>query len=66
MPDKHSATHRVGGPGAAHENARDPARNQPRGRHPTDQDHYGRSGVSGGGGEADVHQERNDRGKSGH
>lgn len=55
MPDKHPNTERVGGPGAAHENRRQPERSQPRGSHPIDTKSSKASGVSGGGGEPDRH-----------
>ena len=55
MPDKHPNTHRHGGPGASHENAKQPAPPDDR-RNDSDQQWAGesRSRVSGGGGELDA------------
>lgn len=53
---------RHGGPGASHENAKQPAPEKPRGS-PTQPDHGERSRVSGGGGEHDSHHTRDPRTK---
>lgn len=53
MPDKHPNTARIGGPGAAHENRRQPEKSKPRGPHPAARHGSAHSGVSGGGGEPD-------------
>lgn len=56
MPDKNPAAERWGGPGASHENAKRPPPD-PLVKDADDPDRYSRhSKVSGGGGEADVHQ----------
>lgn len=60
---KNPATERIGGPGASHENRREPEKSQPRGRHPTETNSDRRSDVSGGGGEADAHHTRSPEGK---
>jgi hypothetical protein len=65
MPKKHEATERIGGPGASHENRKHPEKSQARNPDPVSTRPYGHSHVSGGGGESDVHHERNPEGKSG-
>jgi len=55
MPAKHSNTRRFGGPGASHENRKQPAKSQPRNEKPQDTKNWRHSGVSGGGGEHDAH-----------
>ena len=56
--DKNPATERIGGPGASHENRKEPEKSQPRGKHPVETQSTTRSGVSGGGGEPDEHHDR--------
>lgn len=65
MPDKNPATERIGGPGASHENRKHPEKSKPRGPHPAEESRGDFSSVSGGGGEADRHHERNAPGKGG-
>lgn len=65
MPSKNPASERMGGPGASHENRKHPEKSQPRGRHPIASQSTKRSGVSGGGGEPDVHHSHDPRGKAG-
>lgn len=55
MSDKHPNSERVGGPGAAHENRKEPQKSRPRGQRPEDSHSEKRTGVSGGGGERDSH-----------
>jgi hypothetical protein len=55
MPQKHPNTERIGGPGASHENRKNPEKSQPRGPRPEDTTPGARSKVSGGGGEPDSH-----------
>jgi hypothetical protein len=55
MPDKHPNTERLGGPGASHENRQQPEKSQPRGPHPAAKHSSAHAGVSGGGGEPDIH-----------
>lgn len=62
---KHPATERFGGPGASHEDRKHPDKPERRGKHPSATKKIGHSKVSGGGGESDVHHERNPIGKSG-
>jgi hypothetical protein len=59
------AAERIGGPGASHENRKDPEKSQPRGKHPVETQSTKHSGVSGGGGEPDVHHSHDPRGKAG-
>jgi len=67
MPHKHEDTARIGGPGAAHENRKEPEKSKsPRGPHPVEKKSTRHSGVSGGGGEPDAHHSHDPRGKSGH
>ncbi|HWL70124.1 MAG TPA: hypothetical protein VNS22_17300 [Geminicoccus sp.] len=65
MPSKHENTERIGGPGASHENRKEPEKSKPRGPHPAERTPEGRSRVSGGGGELDVHHQHNPDGKAG-
>lgn len=64
MPEKHADTVRHGGPGAAHENRKDPSKS--RGKPPPSPSDRkeGRSSISGGGGERDIHHTRDPRTKS--
>ena len=55
MPQKHPNTERIGGPGASHENRKEPEKSQPRNEKPADTKSWRHSGVSGGGGEHDSH-----------
>jgi hypothetical protein len=55
MPEKHPNASRVGGPGASHENRREPEKSRDPGPHPSEEQSPLRSHVSGGGGEADTH-----------
>ncbi len=59
------STARIGGPGASHENRREPQKTKPRGRKPADTKSWRHSGVSGGGGEADSHHAHDTRLKGG-
>ena len=64
MPDKHANTVRHGGPGASHENRKDPDKSRaPKPLSPSDRK-AGHSNVSGGGGERDIHHTRDPRTKS--
>jgi hypothetical protein len=56
MGQKHSATERVGGPRASHENAQHPDKSK---RHNSNKTTDERSDVSGGGGENDAHHTHN-------
>jgi hypothetical protein len=58
MTRKHSASQRIGGPGAAHENRKHPEKTQPRGPRPEDTKKPNHARVSGGGGERDSHHTR--------
>jgi len=62
---KNPATERFGGPGSSHQNRQHPEKSDERGEHPTRTNKQGRSDVSGGGGEADVHHDRSEKGKAG-
>ena len=55
MPQKHPNTERIGGPGASHENRKEPEKSQPRNEKPAETKSWRHSGVSGGGGEHDSH-----------
>ena len=57
-PEKNENAERIGGPGASHENAKEPDKTQERGPHPTATKSTKHSGVSGGGGEPDSHHTR--------
>ncbi|HEX2527819.1 MAG TPA: hypothetical protein VHL31_16165 [Geminicoccus sp.] len=65
MPHKHENTERIGGPGASHENRKEPEKTKPRGPHPSARGKEGHSQVSTGGGELDVHREHTAAGKAG-
>jgi len=52
---KHPGSIRVGGPGASHENAKEPEKTKARSGKPGGQGAAGHSDVSGGGGEPDSH-----------
>ena len=65
MPKKHRDTERIGGPGASHENRKQPEKSQPRGAPPEAEKSTRHSGVSGGGGEPDRHHSHSARGKAG-
>jgi hypothetical protein len=65
MPKKHSNTERIGGPGASHENRKQPEKTRERGPHPTDTKTPRRSSVSGGGGERDHYHNRDPWDKAG-
>lgn len=65
MPHKTSASERIGGPGASHENRDHPERSKPRNAASVERATDARSNVSGGGGKADLHHDRNSRGKAG-
>jgi len=62
---KHPATKRIGGPGASHEDRKHPDKPARRGADPASKRKPGHSKVSGGGGESDLHHERNAKGKRG-
>jgi hypothetical protein len=63
MPRKHEDTARIGGPGASHENRREPEKSKsPPG--PLEKKSTRHSGVSGGGGEPDRHA-HDPRGRAG-
>ncbi len=60
--EKTPASIRQGGPGASHENAKEPLEiNKP----PADSDERSRSNVSGGGGEPDSHHTHDSKSKGG-
>jgi hypothetical protein len=63
---KHQKQERIGGPGASHENRRNPEKSQARGSEPEATKSTRHSGVSGGGGEPDRHHSHSARGKAGH
>src|ERR1043166_8633988 len=65
MPRKHPTAARVGGPGASHENRKQPAKSKPRGPHPLWRKSTRHAGVSGGGGEPDSHHSHEPKGKAG-
>jgi len=65
MPEKHPNTQRIGGPGASHENRKEPENIKPRGPNPRDKKSPLFSDVSGGGGEEDVHHSHDPAGKAG-
>jgi hypothetical protein len=65
MARKHPNAARIGGPGASHENRREPAKSKPRGPHPLRRKSSRASGVSGGGGEPDRHHSHDPAGKAG-
>lgn len=65
MPEKHPDAERIGGPGASHENRRDPDKTKPRGPHPAETKSPRHTGVSGGGGEPDSHHTHDPAGKAG-
>lgn len=56
---------RFGGPGSSQQNRKDPEKGEPEKPSPHEGGAGPRAKVSGGGGEADVHHERNTHGKSG-
>jgi hypothetical protein len=60
---KNPATARIGGPGASHENRREPEKSKPRGSHPAEEKSARHSGISGGGGEPDSHHSHDPRRK---
>jgi len=66
MPHKHPNTERIGGPGASHENRKEPEKSQPRNAKPADTKSWRHSGVSGGGGEHDSHHTHDPVSKGGH
>ena len=55
---QHPNTGRIGGPGASHENAKDPKKSRKHGPRPEETKSDRRSGISGGGGERDSHHTR--------
>ena len=65
MSRKRSDAKRIGGPGASHENRREPEKSRPRGKKPTDTKSWRHSGVSGGGGEHDSHHTHSPGAKAG-
>jgi hypothetical protein len=65
MPKKHEAAQRIGGPGASHENRKEPEKSRPRGPEPQQTKDPRHSSVSGGGGERDSHHSKNPSGKAG-
>jgi hypothetical protein len=60
---KNPDAERIGGPGASHENRRQPEKSKPRGNHPTAEKSTRHSGISGGGGEPDSHHSHDPRRK---
>lgn len=63
---KHPDAERMGGPGSSQQNRKHPEKGEPNKSHPHQGGPTGpRSGISGGGGEADIHHDRNPSGKSG-
>jgi hypothetical protein len=65
MPEKHPDTQRIGGPGASHENRREPEKSKPRGPHPSAKKSSRHAGRSGGGGEPDSHHSHDPAGTAG-
>jgi hypothetical protein len=65
MPRKHPDAARIGGPGASHQNRKDPEKTKPRGQHPAARKSAHASGVSGGGGEPDRHHKHSTARKGG-
>jgi hypothetical protein len=65
MPLKHPDTRRIGGPGASHENRKEPEKTKPRRPPPEAVQSTHHSGVSGGGGEPDSHHTHDPQGKAG-
>lgn len=63
MPDKHPNTERHGGPGASHENAKQPAPPKIDPRPPGTPTDDRQSHVSGGGGERDSHHSHDPKDK---
>jgi hypothetical protein len=66
MAKKNPDSNRIGGPGAAHENRKEPEKSQPRGKKPADTKSQKHSRISGGGGEHDSHHSHRPEGKAGH
>lgn len=63
---KNPDAERFGGPGSSEQNRQHPEKGEGKSSHPHQGGGTGpRSTVSGGGGEADVHHDRNTRGKAG-
>jgi hypothetical protein len=57
---------RMGGPGSSQQNRQEPDKGEPKQPHPHQGGATGpKAKVSGGGGEADIHHDRNTRGKAG-
>jgi hypothetical protein len=65
MPEKHPNTQRIGGPGASHENRKHPEKSDATNEPNNETKHWHHSGVSGGGGEKDVHHTHSPSGKAG-
>src|SRR5436853_6616134 len=65
MPEKHPNTRRLGGPGASHENRKQPEKSQPGNLQPADTKSWRHSGISGGGGEHDSHHTHDSASKGG-
>jgi hypothetical protein len=65
MSEKHPNTERIGGPGASHENRKQPEKSQDGIGHPSDSKSERHSKVSGDGGEKDSHHSHDPRGKAG-
>ena len=61
MPTKHPKTERIGGPGAAHENAKRPDKVPQRRPRPEETKSTRHTGISGGGGERDSHHTHDPR-----
>lgn len=55
MSNKNPNVERVGGPGASHENRKNPEKSAPKAPRPEDSHSEKRTGISGGGGERDSH-----------
>jgi hypothetical protein len=66
MTRKHPNTERIGGPGASHEDRKNPEKFRKDGEGPTPGEPTSgrRSKISGGGGERDIHHSRDPRYKS--
>jgi hypothetical protein len=65
MSKIHPDSERIGGPGASHENRKEPEKSQPRNDSPADTKSWRHSGVSGGGGEHDSHHTHDPHQKGG-
>ena len=65
MSHKHPNTERIGGPGASHENAKEPRKSRKPEPRPEETKSDRHTGISGGGGERDSHHTHDPRLKGG-